>query len=293
MAEDWVTLEKKLLRKRSAEARRAFRRSVRPMYRNSADDPRLEIVGSCTLLDVDGPVLSTAAHILDNIATGYSVYVGGDEGTHPVLVRGGVLRGTPLPPGGRDLDHYDTGYWMMPAEALRELGNVEFIDASRLSDPSADTARRYYMTTGFRLKRNRTAIDHVAKRITNRPSRYSGTVEEMPKLAAKIGVSGAEHLFMRLAKFGQNEDDQRVNTFGPRGFSGGSLLDLGDFTVEEAYAPDTVHHASLAGMMTGYYPEFRAMAAVRIEYVVAGIRLRLGHPISPAGSEVRDPGPRT
>lgn len=280
MAETWEALAKKLLRKRSAEARRAFRLSVRPMYRNSEDDPRLEHVGSCTLLNVEGiPTLSTAAHILDNITAGYSVYVGGDEETHPVLVRGGALRTTPMPPGGRDFDHYDTGYWAIPVGALPKLGNVEFIDASRLADNSADHSRRYYMTTGFRLKRNRYAIDHRAKRITNRPSRYSGSVVEVPKLTAKIGVSGAEHMFLALPKYGQDEDDRRVPTFGPRGFSGGPLLDLGDFTLEEAYAPDTVYRASLAGMMTGYYPEYRVMAAVRIEYVVAGIRLRLGHPV--------------
>lgn len=288
MDENWEALATNLLRKRSAEAQRAFRSSVRPMYRNSPAKPRPVHIGSCTLLNVGGaPVLSTAAHVLDNLTAGYSVYVGGDGETHPVLVGGGVIATTPKPAGGRDLDHYDCGFWRIPDKAVSYLGAVEFLDASRLSDNSQEVGRRYYMTMGYRLKRNRSAIDHRAKRINNRLSRYSGSVEELPKLAAHMGVSGAEHMFMPLPKYGQDEDARRANMFGPVGFSGGPLLDLGDFTVEEAYAPETECRASLAGMMTAHYPRFRTMAAVKIGFIVARIRHRLARPSSRGRSGAR------
>jgi len=72
MIENWDDFAKRLLRTRSAEAERAFRSSVRPVYRNSDAKSRPEHVGSCILLNVDGqPILSTAAHILDNLREGY------------------------------------------------------------------------------------------------------------------------------------------------------------------------------------------------------------------------------
>lgn len=275
-------LEKGLLRKRSAQAEREFRPSVRPMYRNSDAKPRPEHVGSCILLNVDGvPILSTAAHVLDSLTAGYTLYVGGEGETSPVRIRGGVIGATPKPNGDRDLDHYDCGFWRIPENAVRELGAVEFLDASRLSDNRADISRRYYMGMGYRLKRNRSAIDHREKIISNFLSRYSGTVSEMPKLAGKLGVSGAEHMFLTLPKYGQDEDDHRINTFGPVGFSGGPLLDLGDFTLPEAYTPDSPCRTSLSGMMIAHYPRSRAIAAVKIGIIIEAIRRRLRGPLHP------------
>jgi len=276
MIENWQDLAKVLLRKRSSEAERVFRSSVRPMYRNSDTNPKPEHIGSCILLNVDGqPILSTAAHVLDNLTEGYSLYVGGHGGTHPVLIRGGVLGATPKPDGGRRRDHFDCGFWRIPEEAVQELGAVEFLDASRLSDNSADVDRRYYMAMGYRLSANKSAIDHGAKTIGNRLSRYSGSVVEIPKLAEELGVSGAEHMFLTFPKYAQDEDDRRITAFGPVGFSGGPLLDLGDFTVVEAYAPETPYRAALSGIMIEQYPQFRAMVGVKIGFIVDGIRQRL------------------
>jgi hypothetical protein len=75
------------------------------------------------------------------------------------------------------------------------LGAVEFLDASRFSRNRAPADRRYYMAMGYRLSRNKGAIDKRTKTIGNRLSRYSGSVVEIPELAAKLAVSGTEHLF--------------------------------------------------------------------------------------------------
>jgi hypothetical protein len=282
MIESWEDLAKVLLRKRSSEAQRDFRSSVRPMYRNSDANPRPEHIGSCILLNVDGlPILSTAAHILDNLTEGYSLYVGGPGGTHPVLIRGGVLGATPKPNGSRRRDHFDCGFWSIPGEVVPELGAVEFLDASRLSDNSADVDRRYYMAMGYRLAANKSTIDHRAKTIGNRLSRYSGSVVQIPNLAEKLGVSGAEHMFLTFPKYAQDEDDRRVTAFGPVGFSGGPLLDLGDFTVVEAYAPGSSYRATLSGMMIEQYPQFQAMVGVKIGFMVDEIRQRLRRFTSP------------
>ena len=158
---------------------------------------------------------------------------------------------------------------------MRELGAVEFLDASRISDNGADIDRRYYMAMGNRLAPIKQAIDHRAKTIGNRLSRYSGSVVEIRKLAKKLGVSGAEHMFLTFPKYGQDEDDRRIRAFGPVGFSGGPLLDLGDFTLVEAYVPGASYRATLSGMMIEQYSEFQAMVAVKIGFIVDAIRRRL------------------
>jgi hypothetical protein len=274
-------LASKLLRTRSKEAQQDFRPSVRPMYRNSDDHLRPEHVGSCLLLNVDDmPIMATAAHILDNLKAGWTLYVGGQGDGPATRIRAGDIGATPAPNGDRSLDHFDTGFWRMPDEAVRELGDVKFIDASRLSDNRQDVSRRYYMVMGYRLKRNRSAIDHKAKLISNHLSQFSGSVAAMPKLAEELNVTGKEHLFMPLPKFGEDDDGRRINAFGPVGFSGGPLLDLGDFTLMEAFAPGYAHRATLCGMMTAYYPRHRAMSSLKIGLVVDSVR-QLLRPTSP------------
>jgi hypothetical protein len=51
------------------QAERDFRSSVRPVYRNSAANPRPEHIGSYLLLNTAGvPIVATAGHILDQVA---------------------------------------------------------------------------------------------------------------------------------------------------------------------------------------------------------------------------------
>jgi hypothetical protein len=274
-------LEKALLRERSAQATRDFRSSVRPIYaqRKSGANPMLAHAGSCILLKVDGhSILSTAAHILDARTASVPLFVGGPVGTHPVPIEGGVLRTTTAPQGNRHVDHLDCGFWKMPEEAVRALGAVEFLDASRISHNRARADRRYYMVMGYPLSRNKRAINHQARTIGNRLSRYSGSVVEIPELAAKLGVSGAEHLFLRFEKHAQAEDDSRTNAYDPTGFSGGPLLDLGEFTSEHAYTSDRTHRAALSGMLIEHHREHRAMVAVKIGSIVAGIMRSIGGP---------------
>jgi hypothetical protein len=55
---------------------------------------------------------------------------------------------------------------------------------------------------------------------------YTAHAEEMPGLASELGVTGADHLCLHFERHAFTGDGARVNTFGPRGLSGGALLDL-------------------------------------------------------------------
>ena len=153
----------------------------------------------------------------------------------------------------------------------RALGKVEFLNDSRLSR-DVPTPGRLYTAIGYPVSRNKKSINHATKSITTRISMYTANVEAMPDLAAKLGVSGAEHFFLCFEKRAFTGQGASENTFGPKRLSGGALLDLGDFISPESYARDPKSSALLSGMVIEYYEEYRALVAVRIYGIVNGIR---------------------
>ena len=80
---------------------------------------------------------------------------------------------------------------------------------------------------------------------------YTGHVVEVPALAAKWPRSGEEHLLLNFERHAHTANGERVNAFGPRGLSGGALLDLG-VTSPAIYALDSHNKATLSGMLIEY-----------------------------------------
>jgi hypothetical protein len=265
--------ENRLLRERSLEAARVFDSAVLPIYTLEVPGRNAQVKpgGTCLLLSIDGhSILSTAAHVLDAHANGKEVYVGGTNGLVPM--KDGKNWKTIAPRGDRTLDHLDCGFWDIPGDAVSALGNVDFIDSSKLSPNRAPTDRRYYYATGYRFSRNKKLIANGPRTITPARSGYSGTVSANPALASAMSISGSEHLFLNFGKDVSDEAGNPANAFDPVGFSGGPLLDLGDFTDVDAYSSGTLWRPTLSGMLIEHKPTFNAMVAVRIEWVVEWIR---------------------
>jgi len=182
---------------------------------------------------------------------------------------------TLMPAAGRKSDPIDVGFWIPPPAALDALGAVDFLNASRISlgvQPSRD---RLYTAFGYPLSRNKKRIDHSERRISTGISMYTADAENMPKLAAKLGVSGAGHLFLRFNKYSFDADGEHANTFGPRGLSGGALLDLGEFASAKSFKRESIGNAQLSGMIIEYHSDHGALVAVRIEVVIETIRRAL------------------
>lgn len=232
--------------------------------------------GSYILLSVDGhQIMSTAAHVLDERA-GAGVYVGGASRSHLVPILGGLIRTTTAPDGNRNRDHFDCGFWDMPQDAVTALGEVDFIDPARISPNSEPTEHRYYKATGYRYSRNKSMIDRRRMNITPARSGYAGTVSDNPELSEALGVSGAEHLFVNFDPDNiTDEAGKTANIFSPVGFSGGALVDLGDFTDPASYSGASNWRPALSGMLIEHQAKYKAMVAVRIEWIVAGIRKAL------------------
>jgi hypothetical protein len=247
-----------------------YKTSVRPIY-GLLDDRCLTHIGSCLLLDVDGKrVVSTAAHIADDLVV-TPLFVGGLVGTHPVPLAA-RFRATTPPGGDRRLDHLDCAYCEISAESAAALGSVEFLSESRISHNRVPPERRVYTAFGYAVSRNKKSIDYRTHSIANRVSMYTGHIVEVPALAARLPCSGEGHLLLNFEKQAHAADGERVNAFGPRGLSGGALLDLGDFTSPAIYAPNSQPRATLSGMLIEHWDEYHVMVAVKIGAIVEGIK---------------------
>jgi hypothetical protein len=256
----------------SVAGARAFQPSVRPIYANSAEDRKPQHIGSCLLLDIGGwPIVSTAAHIIDELKAEVALYVGGTKGTSPVPILGGAIKTTTAPENNRRLDRLDCAFWQPPDSAVADMGSVEFLEPSRTSHNRAAAHDRMYTAMGYPVSRNKKGITPASRSISNKLSMYTGSVEELPALVAELGVSGDDHLFLRFGKYAFNADGTRVNTFRPTSLSGGALLDLGDFTSPAAYAGDAKHSAKLAGMLIEHKEKHGALVAVKIGPIVRGV----------------------
>lgn len=267
--------ERTLMRACSERAATQCDKTVRPIYANSPDKPRPKHVGSCILLKIDGVrVLTTAAHTADWTQKGITLYVGGPIGKRLVAIPG-IAQTTIAPLGIREKDPFDFAFWVVSDDDASALGRVVFLGKDRLSHNRAPPQARYFMAYGYARSRNKTRVDHRRKAIGVRTSRYTGTVAEIPELAATLGVSGNQHLFLRFQQRAEAADGTQVNSFGPVGFSGGGLFDLGDFTSPAIYADYAQRPAVLAGMMIEHHPEHEAVVAVKIGFIVQSIRRAL------------------
>jgi hypothetical protein len=182
---------------------------------------------------------------------------------------------TLMPETGRNADPVDVAFWLPPESAIDAHGGVDFLDASRLSIGVQPSKTRLYTAFGYPLSRNKKRIDHRQRSISTGISMYTAEVENIPDLAAKLGVSGAGHLFLRFKKHSFDADGAHANTFGPRGLSGGALLDLGEFVSDASFERDPSGNALLGGMVIEYHSEYDALVALRIEVVVGTIRRAL------------------
>ncbi len=250
-----------------------FKSSVRPIY--GLQEERLTHIGSCLLLNVDrSRILSTPAHVADNLAHS-PLFVGGPVGTHPVQLQG-KFRGTTAPAGDRRQDHLDCAYCILSESDTRDLGAVEFLEASRLSHNRATTEGRAYTAFGYPVSRNKKSIDQPTRSIANRSSMYTGHLTDVPALAAKLPRGGETHLMLKFERHAYTVYGERVNAFGSKGLSGGALLDLGDFNSPDIYARNIEYRAALSGMLIEHWAEHRVMLAVKIGAIVEGIRKDLG-----------------
>jgi hypothetical protein len=267
--------EESRLRECATQAAEDYVDSVLAIYRSSdASEGHPEQIGSCILLEIDGtPLVVTAAHIVDDITKGATLFVAGSSQSQLVPIMGGDIKATSPPRGDRDQDHADSAFWRIPDDVANRLGAANFLGTSRLSHNRAPLERRYYTAFGYPVCNNEGRVNRERRTISFAPSMHTSNAVSEPKLARKLRSTEDQHIFVRFAKQSQNAHGETVETFYPKGLSGGALLDLGDFTSPDIYQGDPKLRARLAGVIIEYHDkQYRTLVAVKINPIVSGIR---------------------
>jgi hypothetical protein len=253
---------------RARATRDALRASVRPIH-VSPDGLRMHPMGTCVFIEVDDiKYVVSAAHVLDRATDGSGLFVIGSTNTKPVQIRGKFVV-TTLPPGGRRRDPIDIGVWQVPQQVVPFLGNVRFLRMSDFSHNRMQSTRRLYMAMGYPYSRNKRGVDQGSRRITPTVRIYTGRVVQVPKLAAKLGVSDASHFFLHFEKISHLEDGCKTNTFSPYGMSGGALVDLGEIDSISQHSQSAVGH--VAGLLLEWHKQYRVIVAIKVQHVIKAI----------------------
>lgn len=93
----------------------------------------------------------------------------------------------------------------------------------------------------------------------------------MPELYIGIGVSGDDHIAIGREIRSRNGDDQIVNSIGPRGMSGGPLIDLGGMVSIKEISTGVTNPPKLAGVLIEHYENHEAILSVKIDLVIESI----------------------
>lgn len=153
------TLDTAILRRAhecTEEIANQYRRAVRPLYGSERGEAP-ELIGSCILLAREGrKYVATAAHNIDWTET-HGLYVGGEVGTQPVQITG-AISASRKPQGERDLDPYDCAAWPIDTTTEQALGQVDYIDESRVSHNLVNPEHRITSPWGIRCQRTKSPL---------------------------------------------------------------------------------------------------------------------------------------
>ena len=243
-----------------------FKPSIRAVYvaDNNGD---LSHLGSCVLLSINQEnYLLTAAHIVDK-AQKATLYINGTA--NELVCINGLFMITNKPELGRDADHYDFA-WLHLSDKLIELcGKDDFITEERLIEGAESSEGIIYLALGYPCSKNEP--NRFKKTISPNYFRYADMVKSDKKLCQKLGISGADHLFLNYNfKHSKNERGFLINAIKPQGLSGGALVDMG--TIADWNKPGFKAVGKLAGLIIEGHKDHKVVVAVKMNNIVNSIK---------------------
>jgi hypothetical protein len=255
------------LHERMYAAARGIGNAVRPILRAKTKGGRAEPLGSCVLIRYKNVhLLVTAAHVVDhNEESALYIPV---QGRLSKLEASGVI--TRAPESGRCQDRFDFSVLKLPSAMVSALGNVRYVGENEICSEQTHTKGRAHMALGYPISKNK-KIDHVRRKVRPRRLPYGGTTVEDTKFAAKLGISGEDHLFIAYDKRSRDSEGRIVNSSDPTGMSGGALIDLGNLSHPMELAGLRDEPFRLAGILIEMHAADKRMVAVKIDTVLGGL----------------------
>ena len=255
-------------------AKARFRASVRTIHGATANGEP-EHIGSCVLLDLRGSkVLLTAAHVADWNAT-TTLYAGGGTGT--VAIETPFWK-TNAPNGRRDDDIYDFAATKLSDAAVAQIGDGFITEGDILNDLEIEPGH-LYTVLGYPNSKHQ-KFDRVKRSIPLHLFSYSSTSRMDDKLAGKAGGEGKHHLFLSYQKHSKSEEGLKVSSIGPRGLSGGLIIDVGKPSDPRVYRDETCPVPKLAGMTIERWKQHQVLVGTRMFCIIPTLLENIGS-ISP------------
>jgi Trypsin-like peptidase domain len=257
---------REMLHKRMSSAFAGLGKAVIPIYRG---DPRPERegraqhVGTGVLLKrSDGHFLITAAHVIDHIKIS-QLYLPSQRRLHRVEGSGIV---TVAPKGKRDADRFDFAVIELAGGTVKGLGEVRYLSEGEFGAPEIDVSGHSLMALGFPVSKNK-KIDHIKQKIRPKRSSYGAKALTDDEFARKIGVSGADHLFVKYERRSRDASGAVVDSFSPKGMSGGALIDLGAIgSLSALQQGETPFH--VVGIIIEYYKFEKRLVSIKTEVIL-------------------------
>lgn len=256
-----------LMRSASEKAEATFRTAVRPVYGITSNEIPKQL-GSAVLIVIDGTrCLLTAAHVIDaNHET--TLYVGGDTTLVEISAE---FDATVAPKSGRHDDHYDFAIAPLPETMLSEMTALKFINEQELAPPAANREKVLYTALGFPNTINKAPLAGASK-VHGQLLSYSSFARFQPALALKLDVSGDEHVFIDHRKHGRDETGRKVFSVGPRGMSGGAIIQAADFGDREVLLGRKPPEPKLAAITIELYKNHQTLLGTRIDAMLPAWR---------------------
>lgn len=236
-----------IIEERTAAAQSGFRNSVLPVY--GADVRGLAVhIGSCILFSVGNTkYLLTAAHIVDEHKKGSSLFVVG-KGRLVELEADFTI--TKAPFGERAKDKYDFAFAKLSARMLNELGKTPFVAECDIVRQRDETSGRLYVALGYPNSKNK-IDDHSARQIESIIWAYSGPAWKEAAFVGRPEKFSADHIALKFdRKQSKDVRGRIVNSFNPKGLSGGALIDMGNMADPQNWVSGSDQRGRLAGVLT-------------------------------------------
>jgi hypothetical protein len=254
------------------QAANRFRAAIRPIYGATAKSIPYHI-GSAVLLELRGVnIVLTAAHVVDqNDDATTTLYLGGE--TSLVEIEAEFIR-TSKPAGIRDLDKLDFAAAVVPAGMLVQLGKVGWVDeADIITNADCDNL---FSAVGFPNTMNK-RFDARRNVVYPKLFVYSSLDKRSPEIVAGVPETGRHHIFIGYKKHSRGTDGTKVSSTGPRGLSGGAVIDTGRMSLEILRGV-SMPVPRLAAIIIERWKQHQVLVCTRMSAILPVLLTQLGAP---------------
>jgi hypothetical protein len=241
-----------------------YMKSVRPIY-GSTENGKPYHIGSCVLIEVgSSQYLITAAHVIDHneITT---LYVSGENDL--IQIEAEALITNPSTEN-RDDDKLDFAILPLSDDIKNKLGSVVFLCEQFILNTSPECKGKLYLALGFPNSKNK-KVNTSENKVSQNPFVYSSTLNLDDNVFEKVGATKSQHYLLDFcSKYSKDEMNNIVNSFAPKGASGGALFFIEGMSNPENYRPNAKCKGKLVGILIENHKKQKVIMATKISVVI-------------------------